>query len=260
LNTPTMSLSVSKPRSADHNQARYDVRFSNAHVLLGLLSNIRVVDQLLGGLRQNSVVLITGSRIRLRAAESYCLRAQLPEDRGGLDGPSLFIDGGNSFDVYLFTSIARAHGLDHREALDKLVLSRAFTPYELKQLICKDSGEVFRLRQPKLLVISDIFSLFEHDIEVNEAARIMSKITGSILRTKELRHVPIVMTTASVPQHLERFVDYICNTRTEFVEEEHRVFARLLKHSSKPPTELAADVHTHYNQLPLLPQKVIAHG
>ena len=255
-----MSLSVSKPRSAGHSQAKYDVSFSSAHVLLGLLSNIRVVDQLLGGLRQNSVVLITGSRIRLRAAESYCLRAQLPESHGGLDGPSLFIDGGNSFDVYLFTSIARAHGLDHREALDKLVLSRAFTPYELKQLICKDSSEVFRLRQPRLLVISDIFSLFEHDIEVNEAARIMNKIAGSILRTKELRRVPIVMTAASVPQRLERFVDYICNTRTEFVEEEHRVFARLLKHPSKPPTELVADVHAHYNQSPLLPRAVTAHG
>lgn len=261
MNASTISLSASvKPRSADHNRTKYDVRFSNAHVLLGLLSNIRVVDQLLGGLRQNSVVLMTGSSIRLRAAESYCLRAQLPEDHGGFDGPSFFIDGGNSFDVYLFASIARAHGLDYREALDKLVLSRAFTPYELKQLICKDSDEVFRLRQPKLLVVSDIFSLFEHDIENREAARIMNKIAGSLLRTRERRHVPIVMTAASVPQHLERFVDYVCNTRTEFMEKEHRVFAKLLKHPSKPPAELAVDVHTHYNQSPLLPRKVTAHG
>jgi hypothetical protein len=249
-----------KPRSADYNRTKYDVRFSNAHVLLGLLSNIRVVDQLLGGLRQNSVVLMTGSRIRLRAAESYCLRAQLPEDHGGFDGPSLFIDGGNSFDVYLFASIARAHGLDYREALDKLVLSRAFTPYELRQLICKDSREIFRTRLPRLLVISDIFSLFEHDIEADEAIRITNKIAGSVIRTRELARIPIIMTAACVPKHLEKFVGYTCDTCAEFVEEEHRVVARLLKHPTKSPMKLVAETHASYNQLLLSSQRVIADG
>jgi len=261
LSTQAIPLSASiGPIRTSHNQTRYDIQFAKAHTLLGLLSNIKVVDQLLGGLKQDSVVLITGSNIRLRAAESYCLRAQLPENHGGFDGPSLFIDGGNSFDVYLFTSIARAHGLDYREALDKLILSRAFTPYELRQLICKDSHKVFRARRPRLLVVSDLFSLFEHDIETDEAARITNKIAGSIIQARELRQVPIVMTAASVPEHLERFVDYACNTRADFIEDGRRVFARLLKHPTKPPTELVAEVHRNYNQSPLSPRKVTVNG
>jgi Rad51 len=258
--TVPLSASVAKFRGEDYGRARYDVKFANAQALLGLLSNIRIVDQLLGGLKQDSVVLITGSRIRLKAAESYCVRAQLSENQGGFDGGSFFIDGGNSFDVYLFSSIARAHGLDHREAMDKLVISRAFTPYELKQLVCKDSDEVFRTRQPRLLAVSEIFSLFEHDVEIDEAARITNKIAGSIIRTNKWRRVPIVMTAASVPEHLEKLVDHACNIRAEFIEEEHEITARLLKHPEKPPMEVITETCTGYNQSLLSPLRVTANG
>ena len=256
----SVSLPVSIAKIGSAAQTTHDARFTSAYTLLGLLSNIWIVDKLLDGLKQDSVVLITGSGIRLRAAESYCLRAQLPEDRGGLDGASFFIDGGNSFDVYLFTSIARAHGLDYQDAMDKLVLSRAFTPYELKQLICKDSDEVFKARQTRLLVISDIFSLFEHDIEVDEAVRIMNKIAGSISRANKHKQVPIVITAASVPKHLEKFGEYVCNTHAEFVEEEHRITAKLLRHPEKSPVELVAEVGTNYNQSLLSPLRVTADG
>lgn len=236
------------------------MRFTSAHTLLGLFSNIESVDRLIGGLKHDSIALITGSRICLRIAESYCLRAQLSEDHGGFDGASFFIDGGNSFDVYLFTSIARAHGLDYREAMDKLIISRAFTPYELKQLICKDSSEVFRTRQPRLLVVSEVFGLFEHDIEVDESARIMNKIVGSITLTNKLRQIPIVMTATRVPEGLEKFVDYACNTRAEFVEEGHRIIGRLLRHPQKPPVEIVAEVSKNYNQSLISPLRVTTDG
>jgi len=257
LNATVLSSSIARPQGERHSRTTYDVRFASGRALLGLLSNIRSVDHVVGGLKEDSIVLITGSGLRLRVAESYCLRAQLPPDHGGFDSASFFIDGGNSFDVYLFTSVARAHGLDYREAMDKLVISRAFTPYELKQLICKDSAEVFRTRQPRLLVVSEIFSLFEHDVEVDEAARIANKIFGSIILTNRLKQVPIVMTAASVPEHLEKFVDYACNTRAEFVEEDHRIVGRLLKHPRRSPVEVVAEVSGGYNQSPISPLKVI---
>ena len=238
----------------------YDVSFANGRALLGLLSNVESVDRLVGGLNQNSIVLITGSDVRLRIAESYCLRAQLSADHGGFDGASFFIDGGNSFDVYLFTSMARAHGLDYREAMDKLILSRAFTPYELRQLVCKDSSEVFRTKRPRLLVVSEAFSLFEHDIEAAEAARITNKITSSIVLTNRLEHIPIVMTAASIPGHLERFVDHACNTRAEFVEADHRIVGRLLKHPRRPPVEVVEELSRGYNQSLISPLRVTVGG
>ncbi len=254
------SVSVAEAGDEIHRRARYDVKFASGCALLGLLSNIRSVDRLVGGLRHDSIALITGSRVRLRAIESYCLRAQLSEDHGGFDGASFFIDGGNSFDIYLFTSIARAHGFDYRDAMDKLIISRAFTPYELKQLVCKDSAEVFRTRRPRLLVVSEVFSLFEHDIEAGEATRVMNKVFGSIVLTSRLQRIPIVVTAASVPEYLEKFADHTCNIRADFIEEDHRIVGRLLKHPSRSPTQVVEEVSGCYNQSLISPLMVTAHG
>lgn len=248
-------------RSSIRSLGKYDNKLTNAQAMLGLLSNVGPLDQLIGGLRSDSVLFIAGSGLRLRAAESYCLRAQLPEAYGGFDGVSFFIDGGNAFDIYLFTSIARAHGLNQQEAMDKLVLSRAFTPYELRQLVCKDSESVFRKRDPRLFVVSDVFNLFEHDLEADESARIMDKIAASIRRTSERRGVPIVMTAASVPEHLERFVDYACNTRVELAEREHAVVARLLKHPTRAQAQVSVEARSRsYNQALLLRPQVSTVG
>lgn len=242
-------------------QAKYSVRFTSAYALLGLVSQMEAVDRLVGGLRSDSVALLTGSRMRLAAAERYCVRAQLPERMGGLEGRAFFIDGGNAFDVYLFTSIAREYEIDFGEALDKLVVSRAFTPYELKQLVCKDSEEVFRRHDPKLLVVSDVFSLFNQDVEKDEAQRLVHKIAAGIRRISERRKVPVVMTAERVPEHLRPFADYCCNIEAEFLERENSVTTRLLKHPSRAPVEVTAETSDgNYNQTLLSPLRVIKHG
>ncbi|MDA4128432.1 MAG: hypothetical protein OK422_03085 [Thaumarchaeota archaeon] len=236
-------------------------KFTSAFTLLGLLSQIDLVDRLIGGLKSDSVVLISGSGIRLCAAESYCVRTQLPERSGGLNGKAFFIDGGNGFDVYLFTSIARENGIDLDGALGKLIVSRAFTPYELKQLVCRDSSAVFSRHDPRLLVVSDIFSLFNQDVEEAEAQRLMHKITATIRRISERRKIPIVMTAAGVPEHLKLFADYCCNVEAEFLEQENRLTARLLKHPSRAPVEVITEMgDPSYNQLLLSPLKVTKYG
>ena len=92
--------------------------FVTARSLLGLTSGMTLLDSLIGGLKPDTVALLTGPGIWLQAAERYCVRAQLPLASGGLEGGAFFIDGGNSFDVYLFTELARRHHLDYDTALE----------------------------------------------------------------------------------------------------------------------------------------------
>jgi hypothetical protein len=242
-------------------QAKYDVKFTSAYALLGLVSQMDAVDRLVGGLKSDSVALLTGSGIRQLAAERYCVRAQLPERMGGLGGKALFIDGGNGFDVYLFTAIAREYELDFDDALNNLIISRAFTPYELKQLVCKDSEEVFRRHDPKLLVVSDVFSLFNQDVEKDEAQRVVHKVAAAIRRISERRKIPVVLTSANVPEHLRLFSDYCCNIEAEFLEQKNRVTARLLKHPTRVPIEVTTETSSrNYNQTLLSPLRVIKNG
>src|ERR1700733_4038098 len=124
-----------------------EIEYATGLSLLGLTSGLVSVDSLIGGLKGDTVALLTGSDIRLQAAERYCIRAQLPRAKGGLDGGAFFIDGGNSFDVYMFTDLARRYHLDYDAALDRQSLSRAFTIYELRSLIA-ESEMVFMARRP----------------------------------------------------------------------------------------------------------------
>lgn len=90
----------------------------------------------------------------------FSVRSQLPVGRGGLDSSVVFIDGGNSFDPYLVAEIARNYGLDSRSVLEKIYIARAFTVYQLSSLILEKLEPLLRRKRCRLLLISDITSLF----------------------------------------------------------------------------------------------------
>jgi hypothetical protein len=241
------------------NEDYHPPRFVSAFSLLGLQSGIQLVDGLVGGLKPSTIALITGTQIRLQAAERYCVRAGMPERLGGLAGKTFFIDGGNSFDIYLFTSIAREHGLNLEEVLDNLIISRAFTPYELQQLICKDSKGVFEAHHPKLVVISDVFELFNEDVEVYEARRIIGRIADAVKRISKREQVPVVMTSG--PAEQLRDLGECSTVAVEIIEGEPWSKSRVLKHPTKKPMEvLTENSGKHYNQKLLVPPAVVRHG
>ena len=235
-----------------HPRPRFEHQeFVPARSLLGLTSGLAPVDSLLGGLKPGSVVLLTGSRIRLHAAERYCVRAQLPVARGGLGGGAYFIDGGNSFDVYLFTELARRHRLDYDAALNRQLLSRAFTVYELRSLI-EDSAAFFETKKPKLLIVSEVLSLFTEDVERTEAARIVSGIADRISEFSRTEHAPVLMTSAARPQELTPLLEERCAISAEVVEGGGWLRSRLYKHPSKGPFELRSEtVPRSFNQATL---------
>jgi hypothetical protein len=207
-----------------------------------------LVDSLIGGLKPDTVALITGSSLRLQAAERYCIRVQLPPARGGLDGGAFFIDGGNSFDIYLFTEMARKHHLAYNRALDRQLLSRAFTIYELRSLI-HDSAAVFAAKKPKLLVISEVFALFNEDVESVEARRVVGDIASSISEISERERVPVLITSASRPELLTSILEEHCNTSAEIADDGQRARARLFKHPWKSPSEMSEEAGLgNYNQ------------
>jgi len=222
--------------------------FIPARSLLGLTSGMILVDSLIGGLKPDTVALITGSGIRLQAAERYCIRAQLPLAKGGLESSAFFIDGGNSFDIYLFTELAHKHHLAYNTALDRQLLSRAFTIYELGSLI-EGSAAVFATKKPKLLVISEFFSLFNEDVQKGEAKRVVREIASSISAVSEREQVPILITSANRPEPLASILEEQCNVSAEITESGRRVALHLFKHSWKAPVEILCDAGpVSYNQ------------
>ena len=106
-----------------------------------------------------------------------CVRAQISPEKGGLGSPVVFVDGGNSFSPYLTAELARSHGLDSRTALENVYISRAFTAYQLSSLILEKLEPCLKSKKAKLLVVSDISTLFfDKDIPKTEAKDLFMKI------------------------------------------------------------------------------------
>jgi hypothetical protein len=243
-----------------YSERLHDVKFTSAASLFGVSAHLDFVDRLVGGLRPETIIFIKGN-ISTLIAERYCVRAQLPEYLGGLQGRALFIDGGNSFDVYLYASIAREYGLDLDGALNRIVLSRAFTPYELLQLVSKDINEIFEVYHPQLLVVSDIFQLFKQNIEKEEAKRILYKMGYGICRISKQKRIPIVVTSVTRSDEYKFIFRDYCTVDAEFSEEKNQIISRLIKHPSKTPIEMVQESHNlTCNQRLLMPFETMLNG
>jgi Rad51 len=239
---------LGSPPGAKKSAPKLEIKYATGLSLLGLTSGLVSVDSLIGGLKRDTVALLTGSDIRLQAAERYCIRAQLPQAKGGLDGGAFFIDGGNSFDVYLFTDLARSHHLGYDAALDRQSLSRAFTIYELRSLI-EGSETVFMARKPKLLVVSEVFSLFTEDMARYEARRVFRDLVSSISEISKNQRVPVLLTSASRHKTLTPILEERCNISADIVQGDGLVESRLLKHPWRVPHETITETGPrNYNQ------------
>jgi Rad51 len=76
-----------------------------------------------------------------------------------LDRDALFVDGGNSFNPYSLSRIAKSFGAEPRNVLSRIHVARAFTEYQLDALIHRLQDAVEQWN-PALLAISYLPSLF----------------------------------------------------------------------------------------------------
>jgi hypothetical protein len=82
----------------------------------------------------------------------------------------LVIDAGNSTDVYQYVEFGRRYGLDTRQVLQRVVVTRVFTIYQLVHLIVYNLPEMIHKFDAKLILIPDLFDMFIQDqIDIKEA-------------------------------------------------------------------------------------------
>src|SRR5919107_1555949 len=100
----------------------------------------------------------------------------------------IFIDAGgknnspNSF--YRCVNFARQYGLDTKKVLQNIVVSRAFTIYQLADLIIYELPRVIQQLEAKVILISDLLNMFLCDpqIKIEEGERMIKEIINSIIK------------------------------------------------------------------------------
>ena len=88
---------------------------------------------------------------------NLCVRCQLPPSKGGLSSSAVFVDGGNIFNPYFISEIARGCGLNPKDVLERIYVSMVFTAYQLSSLMLEKLKKAVRKFSSKLVAVSNIF-------------------------------------------------------------------------------------------------------
>jgi len=208
-----------------------------------LLSQDEPLDRFLGGLRLGSSYFLYGSFQCLAVSESLCIRAQLSPQCGGLGSEAVFLDGGNSFDPYLATEYAEYCSLDRNRALDRILVSRAFTYPQLTALITQKLPEVVHKRGIRLVVISDLPRLYnDSDIQSGQSLGLLKTALSSLATTARVERTIILATDPdekqSYPDQFQRAVRRRMDIVLRYEERPHYTRLILEKHPTLPRNSL----------------------
>jgi len=111
------------------------------------------------------------------------IRSLLSEKHGGVGSPFVItIDAGNSLDFYQYVNFARQYGFDLEKILQRIIASRAFTIYQLADLIINELPKVIKQFDTRLVIVSDLLHMFTHDPSVDrkEAIYLIKEIVSAI--------------------------------------------------------------------------------
>ncbi|UCF59052.1 MAG: hypothetical protein JSV15_01125 [Candidatus Bathyarchaeota archaeon] len=122
----------------------------------------------------------------------------MPLRKEGLNSRAIYIDGGNTFDPYAVSAIAREYGLKPKSVLENIFISRAFTAYQLTVLVFEKLEDALKRYRSKLVVVSGITRLFlDRDVPKKEGEDVFMKMTRYLLELASRRRAVIVATCAS---------------------------------------------------------------
>ncbi|OFX15530.1 hypothetical protein A3K71_02490 [archaeon RBG_16_50_20] len=211
---------------------------------------IKDLDEMFGGVRKNQFTFLYGGKVCQAIAERLCVRSQLPVGDGGFGAASVFIDGGNTFDVYHASEYATMLYLDRDKVLRDIKVSRAFTCYQLVNLIVDKLPMLLCEQSIGLVVISNILDLFlDSEVDLKEAKHTVNFLSSFLAQLAREKQIALVATCPTQRNGSDVLLRQFLTGRAQVVlKAEQRVREvrfTLKKHPSKQPatqtTYLVAD-------------------
>jgi len=203
--------------------------FEPASALRGFCFGFPPLDRITHRLDPAWLTVFTGRHANV-AAELLCFRAQLRKEDGGLDSSVVFIDGGNCSDPYLLASYARQYGFHPKKALRRVATSRAFTMYQLANLVTRELPKAIDDYGSKIVIISDILGTFnEPELNREEARRVIDAVRRGMREIREEKKVLLLVTLGTKTPY-DRIVTNSADLLLEFGSSRSRATATLVKH------------------------------
>ena len=162
-----------------NNRSEQDIKRSHAnisivHVLrpdIVVSSGIAELDNLCGGFKAEELTLVDGnSNLISDLPNQLCVNTYQT-----FRSETIYIDGGMCADPYRIARYARMAELNQQEVLQNVVMSRAFTVYQLSTLIQELLEPIILKRSPRTLLIGMLPALYlDPEIKTQEAQTVLS--------------------------------------------------------------------------------------
>ena len=160
--------------------------------------NISDIDCIFPGFKAGDFAVLYGPESVTSLTSLLCVRAQLPENLGGLDSNVVFIDCANSSSLSNIEATAQFQQLDATSALERVYNMRVYTAYRLTSLIMEQLQEAVESCDAKIVVISDIAHPFlRENVDDQEARTVYSQIMSYLANFAKRHHIIIIATYLS---------------------------------------------------------------
>jgi hypothetical protein len=163
-----------------------------------LAFNMPDVDGLFPGFKSGDFAVVYGPQAVTSLISKLCIKAQLPEQRGGLESNVVFIDCATSSSLSSILEAAELQQIDPKAVLGRVINMRAYTAYRLTSLIMEKLTDAVENSGAKLVVISDIVSSFLNDnVDDQEAKAVYGQIMGYLANFARKHRIIIIATYLS---------------------------------------------------------------
>jgi predicted RNA-binding Zn-ribbon protein involved in translation (DUF1610 family) len=158
--------------------------------------DIEKIDSLLD-LQANGTLCIVGEQKYTHTLiDRLCVHSMLPRRYGGIGSDYskiIAIDAGNCSNVYQSVDFARQYGLEIKNVLRGIVVSRVFTIYQLAHLVIHELPKIIQQFSPrnKLIVVYGLLHLFVFDphIDKADAKQLLKEIVRTLKKLSKNRLV-----------------------------------------------------------------------
>lgn len=159
-----------------------------------LKSSIAQIDSLTGGFHASKVSLIDSDHDYVSSlVHMLCVRAI-----GEFDEEVVWVDGGNEINPYAMSALCRRLGLDRRDVLSRVNVSRAFTAYQLVTLIEDKLEEQVVKVAPSMVIVSSVSQMFlDKDMRWMEAHQLLRRCLDAISRVTRAHETITLVTNNS---------------------------------------------------------------
>lgn len=155
--------------------------------------NMLGIEELFAGFQGGDFSVVYGPATAVTSL--LCVRAQLPPQLGGLGSTVVFIDGAVTFRLYNIARLAQLHHLNPEKVLGRIFISRAFTAYQLTELVMGQLERTVKAYNAKVVLISDLAGFFlDNNIQAEEAQRLYSQVTSYLADFAKKHQIVLIAT------------------------------------------------------------------